>query len=174
MPKALDLTNEKFGKLTAIKKVESRNKKAFWLCECECGGFLEVSTDHLRRGTTKSCGCERKKAKQTSGEAVTNFRQRIKIALVGANNGKCAICGIKDSVVIYDFHHLNPKMKSFGLASSVTTRSKQAYADEAKKCAMLCSNCHRKVEIGLLEGSNLKVIFDEQLYFKILEELVKK
>lgn len=42
MPKALDITNEKFGNLTAIKKVASRNGKTYWLCKCDCGGEIEV------------------------------------------------------------------------------------------------------------------------------------
>ena len=37
MPKALDLTKQKFGKLTAIKKEKSQGGKTYWLCECECG-----------------------------------------------------------------------------------------------------------------------------------------
>mgnify|MGYP000157101084 CR=1 FL=1 len=32
MPKALDLTNQIFGKLTVIKKAPSRNKHTYWLC----------------------------------------------------------------------------------------------------------------------------------------------
>jgi len=37
MPKALDLTGQKFGKLTAIERLPSRNGKTYWLCKCECG-----------------------------------------------------------------------------------------------------------------------------------------
>ena len=57
MPKALDLTGQKFGKLTALKKVPSRNKKTYWLCECECGTQKEIQTSHLTSGFIKSCGC---------------------------------------------------------------------------------------------------------------------
>ena len=48
-----DITNQKFGRLTAIKYVgESK-----WLCKCECGGQKIVEGKNLRRGFTKSCGC---------------------------------------------------------------------------------------------------------------------
>ena len=58
--KALDLTNQKFGRLTAIQKAPKRNDKyTRWLCECECGNKIEVRTDYLRNGHTKSCGCEK-------------------------------------------------------------------------------------------------------------------
>ena len=38
---------------------------------------------------------------------------------------------------------------------------------------MLCANCHRKVEKGLISQDNLKIIFDENKYFQTLEELIK-
>ena len=57
MPKALDLTNKKFGKLTAIKKVQSRNGNTYWLCQCECGNQKEIQTSNLTSGATLSCGC---------------------------------------------------------------------------------------------------------------------
>lgn len=42
MPKALNLTNQKFGRLTAIKKAPSKNNKTYWLCKCECGNEKEI------------------------------------------------------------------------------------------------------------------------------------
>ena len=57
MPKALDLTNKKFGKLTALKKAPSRNNKTYWFCVCECGNQKEIQTSHLTSGATTSCGC---------------------------------------------------------------------------------------------------------------------
>lgn len=67
MPKALDLTGQKYGKLTVIKRSLPRrtsggHSKTMWLCECGCGNFTEVSTISLRNGNTKSCGCYRKES----------------------------------------------------------------------------------------------------------------
>ena len=62
MPKALDLTNQKFSKLIAIEKAPKRNDKyTRWICKCECGNVVEVRTDYLRNGHTTSCGCEKNK-----------------------------------------------------------------------------------------------------------------
>ena len=58
MPKPLDLTNQKFGKLTAIKRAPSRSNKTYWLCICECGNQKEVQTSHLTTGAISSCGCK--------------------------------------------------------------------------------------------------------------------
>lgn len=172
MPKALDLTNQKFGRLTALKKAPTKNKKTYWLCSCECGNEKIVQTSHLTNGLIKSCGCLAKEIRESS-KKVIDFRTRIKIALVEANGHKCACCGLVDDPVVYDFHHLDPETKLFGIGSNSTTRSKQAYADEAKKCVLVCANCHRKIEKGLILQDTLNIIFDENKYFQTLEELVK-
>lgn len=170
MPKALDITNQRFGKLVAIQKAPSKSGKTYWLCKCDCGNEKEIQTSHLTDGRTKSCGCESHKSSKS--KSVIDFRVRIKIALVEANGHKCACCGLVDEPVVYDFHHIIPEEKSFGIASATTTRSKQAYADEAKKCVMVCANCHRKIEKGLI-NQEFPIVFDEQKYFNTLEELIK-
>ena len=50
VPKALDITGQKFGKLLAIKKVNSKNGKTYWLCKCDCGEYKEIQTCHLTAG----------------------------------------------------------------------------------------------------------------------------
>lgn len=57
MSKVIDLTGLRFGKLTVIKREGSINQKSAWLCECDCGNKTVVTSDRLRGGKTKSCGC---------------------------------------------------------------------------------------------------------------------
>ncbi len=58
MPKAVDLTNKKFGLLTALYRVPSKNHHTYWMCQCECGNQKEIQTSHLTCGSTTSCGCQ--------------------------------------------------------------------------------------------------------------------
>ena len=54
----IDLTGQRFGRLTAIIPTEKRRGRCvIWLCRCDCGNLTEVSLDDLRREHTKSCGC---------------------------------------------------------------------------------------------------------------------
>lgn len=56
-----NLTGEKFGRLTVLGLSERKSgRKSFWVCECTCGKTLEVRSDMLKRGNTKSCGCLKK------------------------------------------------------------------------------------------------------------------
>lgn len=59
MGKFIDLTGQKFGKLTVIKRTPNKNNRTMWLCECECGNEVEVRSDQLRGEVAQSCGCLR-------------------------------------------------------------------------------------------------------------------
>lgn len=56
--KPMDITDKRFGMLTAIKENgRGNNGKIMWLCKCECGSEKTVRGTDLRNGNTKSCGC---------------------------------------------------------------------------------------------------------------------
>lgn len=61
MAKHIDLTGQRFGRLTVIKEI-GKNKYSdyLWECLCDCGNTKIVTTNRLRCGITKSCGCLRK------------------------------------------------------------------------------------------------------------------
>lgn len=61
-----DLTNVKFGKLTAVKILgKTKDCHMLWFCKCECGGTKNVASNVLRRGDVQSCGCIKNKHKIT-------------------------------------------------------------------------------------------------------------
>lgn len=56
--RVIDETGNKYGKLTVLRRVGSdQDKKALWLCQCECGNTTITTGRRLRNGTTNSCGC---------------------------------------------------------------------------------------------------------------------
>lgn len=70
--KPIDLTGQKFGRLTAIEMTDKRkNKSVVWKCLCQCGNTCEVAAASLRAGRTKSCGClKQEKDKQPKGNVI--------------------------------------------------------------------------------------------------------
>jgi len=53
-----DLLGMKFGKLTVIEEAPTKDGKAHWLCQCECGGTIIRSTYNLKHlGKYQGCGC---------------------------------------------------------------------------------------------------------------------
>lgn len=101
---------------------------------------------------------------------VMAYRRRIKTALVYACGNECELCRHTYPQWVFEFHHIDPSLKSFSIANASTTRSKQACAREAKKCVMLCANCHREVEYS---GQQFSFIsrFNEDLFFNKMDEL---
>ena len=64
MPKIIDLTEKKYGKLTVLSLSEKRYRNSLvWKCQCECGNIIYVPASSLKNGGTKSCGCEFKKSR---------------------------------------------------------------------------------------------------------------
>ncbi|WP_426981224.1 hypothetical protein [Bacillus pseudomycoides] len=59
MSNYIDLTGNKFGRLTVIKRVENQGKYVTWLCECECGNTKVIRGSSITTGNTTSCGCAR-------------------------------------------------------------------------------------------------------------------
>lgn len=56
--KKYDLTGQKFGRLTVIKKIgKDKRKNVQWLCKCDCGNEKITSTYLLNNGRIKSCSC---------------------------------------------------------------------------------------------------------------------
>ena len=53
----LDLTGERYGRLTVVAPAPNIGKRTAWLCRCDCGKMATARTDHLRDGHVSSCGC---------------------------------------------------------------------------------------------------------------------
>lgn len=57
----VDLTSKKVGRLKVLYRLHNYRKKGvYWLCVCDCGNLKIVSSNNLRNGHTKSCGCLQK------------------------------------------------------------------------------------------------------------------
>ncbi len=53
-----DLTGRIFTNLTVQSHIKKNNKK-YWVCQCVCGNFTEVTGTDLLKNKVKSCGCLR-------------------------------------------------------------------------------------------------------------------
>lgn len=53
MPPLIDLSGQKFGRLTVISRHDAKR----WECVCECGKTTFTDGYQLRKGFAKSCGC---------------------------------------------------------------------------------------------------------------------
>ena len=84
----IDLTNQKFGRLTAIERVRKQGKEWVWRCKCDCGNEYETRGVNLRTGRCKSCGCLKKETdKKPKGNVKDMIGQKFGHLTVIARNG---------------------------------------------------------------------------------------
>lgn len=61
---AVDITGQKFGRLTALKfahaKLKWNRKSHYWIFKCSCGNNKIIRKSYAIFGMTKSCGCLKK------------------------------------------------------------------------------------------------------------------
>lgn len=54
----INLKGQVFGRLKVLEFSHRINSKGtFWKCKCDCGNFVNTTSNRLRRGQTASCGC---------------------------------------------------------------------------------------------------------------------
>lgn len=87
-----DLTNQRFGRLTVIKRAKDRTSSSGrtivqWECVCDCGNHCFIDACELRKGSTVSCGCYRKEQNNSKAEN-----------LVGLQFGKLTVISKAQSV----------------------------------------------------------------------------
>jgi hypothetical protein len=76
-----DLTNKIFGKLLVLNLIITADKsRRFWLCQCQCGKNINVSTYKLREKLIESCGCnitQRIKETSNNGDLLSELIKNI-------------------------------------------------------------------------------------------------
>lgn len=81
-------------------------------------------------------------------EAQNKRRAYIKSKLVAHLGGRCERCQRVYHPQIFDVHHRDPKVKESRLSGHVLSgRTWTFIKEEARKCHLLCSNCHREVHL---------------------------
>ncbi len=110
---------------------------------------LEMITDTTSYPDCKECGVKLDKKKLKGNlcmkcPAVYMSRYRLEkrqkaIELLG---DKCKDCGKTYPAPVYDFHHTDEKSECVSILIR-NNRKLETILNEASKCELLCSNCHR-------------------------------
>lgn len=81
MPKRIDITGQRFGRLVVLEPSHIKDGKWWWRCQCDCGRETTTSGKYLRNGQTKSCGCfatDDKRARNTTHGYTVHKRKKGK------------------------------------------------------------------------------------------------
>ena len=80
MPKFIDLTGQKFGRLTVVKRVHnSKWNEVQWLCNCICSNKPIVKSGALKRKNrpTRSCGCLNQEGNSAKSRNVGEIKRSL-------------------------------------------------------------------------------------------------
>lgn len=80
MSRLIDLTGQRFGRLTVVERGSPKPgcSNARWRCKCDCGNETIVLGTTLRRGESTSCGCYR--ADYWRNEKTTHGKSQSRLA----------------------------------------------------------------------------------------------
>ena len=88
-----------------------------------------------------------KKNNTASDDNISNNDAEIKAMkkrIVEMMGGQCEICGYNKCLDALEFHHKDPSKKDFQICCTGGCPSFERLLEEAKKCQLLCANCHRE------------------------------
>lgn len=112
-----------------------------------CGKELQGSQRRYCSNTCKQKGHredEKKNPNTTFSQTIRGMRRKLK--LIEEMGGKCEICGYDKNISALEFHHKDPTQKDFQLDIRKMANTKwETLVEEAKKCSLLCANCHREI-----------------------------
>lgn len=162
MPKAIDLTGQKFGKLTVIERdydyIKEHNLKqkiVHWRCKCDCGNYTTVSSQSLRAGSTIQCSlCK-------SGNETGNRYGRLVVLgptekkSKGSSSWLCQCdCGNQKVVHAWD------------LRSGRTTSCGCYHKEIIKSCKLVFTQMsNQELEVkNILEQNNIIFKYDEPFF----------
>ncbi len=115
-------------------------------------GLATVTMRCSRHGETEFCldGRGYYRCKQCRSAAVSRRRRKVKAILVEEAGGACCICGYRRNMRALHFHHVEPSQKRHEINAKGFAIALEKLRVEARKCVLLCSNCHAEVEDGMV------------------------
>lgn len=107
--KNVDYSGIEFNKIKVIKRIGTaqigKKKRSLWLCECECGNYLELTSDKIQSKKQKSCGCIKKgKSCRNGGKRMVCKYEFLEDTVKGLDsNGDEFVIDIDDYERIKDY-----------------------------------------------------------------------
>lgn len=126
----------------AVRRAEGRAARAAGTADPVLTCPIHGPTRHVGRDDGFRCA-------RCRSEHVTERRRRVKLLLIEDAGGACAVCGYARCAGALQFHHADPTSKAFEISGQGVTRALESARAEARKCVLLCANCHMEVEAGL-------------------------
>lgn len=91
------------------------------------------------------------RCRRCRSESAACRRRKVKQLLVAETGGCCVICGYSRCLTALAFLHVDPSAKRLAISQEGVTLSLDTIRAEARKCVLLCANCHAEIESGAID-----------------------
>lgn len=183
MARIIDITNQKFGRLTAINIAGKDSRgETIWHCICDCGQTKDVLSSNLRKGLTQSCGClqKEKAGQKTPIKNLTNQRFGKLIALEPTKerlNGqviwKC-LCDCGNITYIRSYNLISGSCQSCGCLSQshgelkiqeILTKNNISYEKEKTFPSCIFEDTQQLARFDFYVNQSYIIEFDGEQHF---------
>ena len=145
MPKYLDRTNIRYGRLTVISNAGKDYRGLYlWKCVCDCGNTKLVVGQNLSSGKSKSCGCIKDEFLKKKGNQYGLLEDR------------------QDAMLRVQYSHLKRRHTKFNYNDKVIDFSLFIKLSKSK-CTYCGLEYSKEIEDRLNETKSLKRLSDEIL-----------
>ncbi len=146
-----DLAGQKINHLLVLEKTENRDAAGSikWLCKCDCGNIVEVSSTRLINGEAKSCGCLSKQALE-NGRGL-NFQN-----LIGQQFGKLTVLERCEDKVFSSNRKSVQWLCQCSCGNKVKVLASNLKNGNSQSCGLCGNNSHGNIKIeNLLKQANI-------------------
>lgn len=138
------MVGSRFGMLLVVERAGYNAEGAYkWLCLCDCGESVAVRGTSLRKGTTKSCGCQRQvRATLAKIKPIVKYlsaHDRIRRARGPAKTHSCVDCG--GVAREWSYNGGDPEQ-----LFEVIGGSRLAYSLDIWRYSPRCKTCHARFD----------------------------
>ena len=131
---------------------KAANQKPGYRCQCKACMTKNKRESYARNPAKRKVA--RKKYRAEHPEKTIADRKRfffrgsvVNMWLKRQAGGKCSRCGF-DEVVLLHWHHIDPSTKDATVKFyACSPKNFHKVVAEAKKCVLLCPNCHRQIHL---------------------------
>ena len=181
----INITGQRFGRLTAIRFVFKRNSSIYWLFQCDCGKIKTIRKGNVtcKIKNIKDCGCVKKENRKNSflGKRNPNWRGGIspflsqvraielykqwRLQIIRRDNYTCQNCKKRGGHDLQVDH-----IKPFALIlqeNNIDSLEKAMNCDElwnTENGRVLCESCHKKTDT--FTGRMYKILNKKELCLK--------
>lgn len=127
--------------------IEGRVRSLYGRRFClSCSPFAAHNTSRLPPGARDPTELTEHRRKRRSAKFYRyqkKKRKAVKSELIALLGGRCQDCGYDANPNALEFHHLDAATKDFTISKRIATIAFDRVLTEARKCVLLCANCHR-------------------------------